>query len=96
MSYKFGGENWPKRDPITNRDICHACWNLFHDDCKPAKYECDCVHLSEANFANEERTRSLAARQEKRAMLREQAADENNPLCAVNDGYKPREKKVRA
>jgi hypothetical protein len=78
----------------------HVCVNgvgiVTRTPCKQCSFECDCLHLYEANFANEERSRSLTARREKGATLREQAADENNPLRAVNDGYKPREKKVRA
>lgn len=32
------------RDPITNRDLCIACFNGNHEGCKPGS-KCNCVHL---------------------------------------------------
>ena len=50
--YLLGGEQWPKIDPCTNRQICHCCWNMAHGDCDKAikkaimpGFECHCLHL---------------------------------------------------
>jgi len=31
--YRLNSELWPQRDPITGRELCHACWNHKHQDC---------------------------------------------------------------
>jgi hypothetical protein len=108
MSYLLMGETWPKLDPITKREICHACWNLQHNlcgdmftkegaiqcdhfsgrgvkavrECKRCKFECDCVHLSEATWAAQERAQSLDNRRAKRSLEKEALA--TSPLRAIN------------
>lgn len=44
--YLLGSEWWPKKDPITQREVCHACWNVLHRDCgecfsKDGLIQCD-------------------------------------------------------
>jgi hypothetical protein len=60
--------------------------------CKLCKFECDCVHLSEATFAQEEKQRAQEARQAKRQLLHSMRDDPQNPLRAVNNEY---EQKLR-
>ena len=89
--YLFGEEWWPKVDPITNRSICHACWNLKHKQCgKPllTGHECDCVHLSEDTFAQQEKARTIQNRRAKTLLLHEMRDDPSSPLRAINDKYK--------
>lgn len=31
--YKHHGEQWPQVEPITGREVCHACWNYDHQHC---------------------------------------------------------------
>jgi hypothetical protein len=44
--YLLGGEKWPRLDPITRRNVCHACWNMDHKHCglmftENAKLKCE-------------------------------------------------------
>jgi hypothetical protein len=134
MSYICQGEEWPRFDPITNRDLCRSCWGGNHENCgllysefgnlkclhweetmrrgrddgergaidkeykKKCKcqFECDCIHLSEASFAQQEQQKNRADRKERRRIMREALEDESNPLAAVNPDWKPKEKKVHA
>jgi hypothetical protein len=60
----------------------------LHAKCD-CKFECDCVHLSEATYADEERARSLEARRARRALEEAQLKDQANPLRTFNPEWKP-------
>lgn len=53
------------------------------------KFECDCVHLSEQSYADQERANRLANGRERRKLMRSMRDDERNPLRAVNPEYQP-------
>ena len=112
--YLLSGEWWPKKDPITNRTICHACWNLVHSDCgnlfdtrgqincdhamgsgvkrvnecKKCSHECDCIHLSEATWAQQEKAQATDNKRAKTVLLHEMRDDPDNLLRAINDKYR--------
>jgi len=88
-------EKWPRLDPITNRIICEKCWNGQHrkknaldqlvDACDHV--DCDCVHLSEANWAAIERKQIRDARKTRRKLEQDALEDTNNPLRAENPNF---------
>ena len=108
--YRFNAEMWPQKDPITNRNVCHACWNVHHKicgkmhttegqiqcdhffgrgvkrnpSCTKCKFECDCVHLSEAYFADIEKAKIRDSSKARRKLERDALADPASPLRAVN------------
>jgi hypothetical protein len=116
MSYLTGGELWPRLDPITQKQICHACWNLLHDQCGnmyndhgqikcdhfykiakgkcSCKHECNCVHLSEAIYAEAERKALRDARRERRTTASKALAE--SPLRAVNGDWTPNKTRPHA
>lgn len=67
--YLLNGEMWPHKDPITNRDLCHACWNIDHAKCgkmhtlkgeivcdhftRNVKGKCDCEHECDCHHLSE-------------------------------------------
>lgn len=103
--YYLMGEMWPKKDPMTGREVCHACWNRLHKKCGEVfdenkrlkcdhfygrragkcdcNFECDCIHLSEAQFAAEQRAKVNAARKAIRNEQIRERDDPANPLRAI-------------
>jgi len=58
--------------------------------CKSCKFECDCVHLSESIFAQQEKQNKWDAEAAKKKLLRDMRDDPANPLRANNPAFQPK------
>ena len=76
---------WPQLCPFQNRKICCACWYGTHKGACDGP--CQCLHLSEKAFADDERAKIRHNLEQKRKMERE--ALEESPLRAENPASKP-------
>ena len=82
-------EEFPKLDPLTNREICENCWNGNHYRRVNKNYKattghdsgisncngiCNCVHLSEEKYATEERRKMRDSRYARKKLMQEYLA----------------------
>ena len=97
LAYGNGEQpEWPQFCQFQNRKICQACWYGVHRKHKVGTKElidgcdgpCQCLHLSEKEFAQDERATPRANRKAKRKLEREHLEDEANPLRAENPEFK--------
>ena len=97
LAYGHGEQpEWPQLCPFQNRKICQACWYGIHRRHKVGTNElidgcdgpCSCLHLSEKDFAQDERANQRANRKAKRKLEREAPESTENPLRAENPAFK--------
>lgn len=83
---------WPKHDPVTNREICQNCWNNQHEETKYCMGctggDCDCLCRSEETYAQEERRRVSSCRKDRKKLMKEALESESNPLRGFNPNFK--------
>ena len=93
MKGRIEMSDWPRLDPITQRELCETCWNhVHHRDDEEVKHECDCICRSEKTYAAIERKTASRNRREKKKLLRAQVEDPTNPLVAQNPSFKTKVK----
>lgn len=71
--------------PITDRDMCFACWYGRHDECLKWVNDghCDCLHIELENEEHDRRSQQWHTSREKKRLKNELL--ENSPLRVISE-----------